>query len=62
MQPLGLCVAHQAPVSIGFLRQEHWCGLEFPSPGGVPNPGIEPTSFALAGRLFTTETLGKPTS
>ena len=40
-------VAHQAPLSIGFLRQEYWCGLPFPSPGDLPNPGIEPGSSAL---------------
>ena len=42
-------VAHQAPLSMGFLRQEYWCGLPFPSPGDLPNPGIEPVSPALAG-------------
>ena len=35
-------VAHQAPLSIGFSRQEYWSGLPFPSPGDLPNPGIEP--------------------
>ena len=47
-------VARQAPLSVGFSRQEYWSGLPFPSPG---NPGIEPASLvssALAGRLFTT--------
>ena len=41
----------------GFSRQEYWSGLQFPSPGDLPNPGIEPqslTSPALAGRFFTT--------
>ena len=38
------CVARQAPLSMGFLRQEHWSGLPFPPPGDLPNPGIEPTS------------------
>ena len=37
-------VAHQAPLSMGFLRQEYWSGLPFPSPGDLPDPGIEPTS------------------
>ena len=32
---------HQAPPSMGFLRQEHWIGLPFPSPGDLPDPGIE---------------------
>ena len=37
-------VAHQAPLSMGFPRQEYWSGLPFPSPGELPNPGIEPMS------------------
>ena len=40
-------VAHQAPLSIGFSWQEYWSGLPFPSPGGLPDPGIETRSFAL---------------
>ena len=40
-------VAHQAPLSMGFCRQEHWSGLPFPSPGDLSNPGIEPESPAL---------------
>ena len=40
-------VACQAPLSIGFSRQEYWSGLPFPSPGDLPNPGIEPVSPAL---------------
>ena len=36
-------VAHQAPLSTGFPRQEYWSGLPFPSPGVVPNPGTEPS-------------------
>ena len=40
-------VAHQAPPSMGFSRQEYWSGLPFPSPGDLPNPGIEPRSPAL---------------
>ena len=54
--------ACQAPVSMEFSRQEYWSGLPFPPPGDLPNPGIEPvspTSPALAGRVFTTESLGK---
>ena len=50
-------VAHQVPLSMGFSRQEYWSGLPCPSPGDLPNPGIQPTSFmspALAGRFFTT--------
>ena len=36
-------VAHQAPLSMGFSRQEYWSGLPFPPPGDLPDPGIEPT-------------------
>ena len=45
---------------MGFLRQEHWSGLPFPSPGHLPDPGIEPTFPALTGGFFTTEASGKP--
>ena len=38
---------HQAPPSMGFSRQEYWSGLSFPSPGNLPNPGIEPRSLTL---------------
>ena len=47
-------VAHQAPLSMGFLRQEYWSELSFPSPGDLSDPGIEHASPALAGRFFTT--------
>ena len=50
-------IAHQAPLSMGFPRQEYWNGLPFPPPGDLPNPGIELTSLvspASAGRFFTT--------
>ena len=53
-------VARQAPLSLGFSRQEYWRGLPFPSPGHLPYPGIKPTfptSPALAGRFFTTSTI-----
>ena len=40
-------VAHQAPPSMGFSRREYWSGLPFPSPGDLPNPGIEPWSPVL---------------
>ena len=40
-------IACQAPLSVGFSRQEHWSGLPFPSPGDLPHPGIEPKSPAL---------------
>ena len=45
---------------MGFPRQEYWSGLPFPSLGDLPDPGIEPTSPALAGGFFTTERPGKP--
>ena len=47
---------HQVPLSMGFSRKEYWSGLLCPSPGDLPNPGIEPASLvspALAGRFFT---------
>ena len=40
--------ARQAPLSMGFSRQEYWSGLPFPPPGDLPDPGIEPVSPALA--------------
>ena len=53
-------VTLQAPLSMGFSRQEYWSGLSFPPPGDLPNPEIKPVSLnvslALAGRLFTTST------
>ena len=53
-------VACQAPLSKGFPREEYWNGLRFPSPRILLNPGIEPTSPALAGGVFTAELPGKP--
>ena len=54
-------VAFQALLSMGFSKQEYCSGLPFPSPGDIPDPGIKPTSLALAvGLLFTTEPSGKP--
>ena len=50
-----LTVARQAPLSMGFSGQEYWSGLPFPPPGDLPDPGIKPSSPALAGRFFTTE-------
>ena len=38
-------IAHQAPLTMGFSRQEHWSGLPLPSPRDLPNPRIEPTSL-----------------
>ena len=48
-------VAHSAPPSMGFSRQEYWSGLPFPSPGDLPNPGIEPGSPALQADALTAE-------
>ena len=47
LRPHGLYVAYQTPPSMGFSRQEYWSGLLFPSPGDIPNSGIEPRSPAL---------------
>ena len=52
-------VACQAPLSMGFSRQEYWSGLPCPPPGDLPYPGIEPMSPALAGRFFTASTTWK---
>ena len=43
-----------------FSRQEYWSGFQFPSPGDLPDPGIESASPALAGRFFTAEPPGEP--
>ena len=56
-------VAHQAPLSMGYSRPEHWSGLPFPSPVNLPDLGLEPvslTSPAVAGGMFTTIPPGKP--
>ena len=56
-------VALQVPLPMEFSRQEYWSGLAFPTPGDLPNPGIEPAALespALAGRFFTTEAPGRP--
>ena len=51
--------SRQASLSMGFSGQENWSGLLFTSPGGLPDPGMEPTSPALAGRSFTVEAPGR---
>ena len=51
-------VAGQTPPSVGFSRQEYWSGLSFPSPGDLPDPGIEPTSRALQADALTSEPPG----
>ena len=53
-------IAYQAPPSMGFSRQEYWSGLPFPSPGDLPNPGIEPGSPTLETDALTSEPPGKP--
>ena len=53
-------VDHQAPLSMGFSRQEYWSGLPYPPQGDLPNPGIEPASLmspTLADRFFTTRAI-----
>ena len=54
-------VVRQAPLSMGFSRQEYWNGLPFPPPGNLPNPGIKPVSLmspALAGGFLTNSVIG----
>ena len=51
---------YQAPQSMGFSRQELWSGLPFPSPGNLPNPGMEPRSPALWADALPSELLEKP--
>ena len=53
-------VAHQAPLSMGFSRQENWSGLPCPPPGDLPDPGIEPASLALQEDSLPPEPPGKP--
>ena len=56
-------VAFQAPLSMGFYRQEYWGGLSFPSPQDLPDPVIEPLSpesLAMTGGFFIAEPPGKP--
>ena len=53
-------VACQAPLSMGFSRQEYWSGLTFPSPGDLPNPGNEPRSPTLQADTLSSEPPGKP--
>ena len=53
-------VAHQAPPSMEFSRQEYWSELPFPSPGDLPDPGIEPESLTLQADTLPSEPLGNP--
>ena len=49
------CKPHQAPLPMGFSRQEYWSGLSFPTPGDLPDPGIEPRSPALQVNSLSSE-------
>ena len=53
-------VACQAPLSMEFSKQEYWSGLPFPSPGHLPNPGVEPGFPTLQADPLPSEPLGKP--
>ena len=53
-------VAHQIPLSMEFSRQKYWSGLPFPSPGHLPNPGIESGSLALQADSLPSEPPGQP--
>ena len=53
-------IAYQAPPPIGFSRQGYWSGLPLPSPGDLPDPGIEPRSSALQADALPSEPPGKP--
>ena len=54
-------IAHQAPLSMGFSRQEHWSGWPFPSPGDLPDARTKPGAPALQADSFPSELPGKPT-
>ena len=54
--------ARQAPPSKGFSRREHWSGVPFPSPGDLPDPGIEPGAPALQADALTSEPPGRPSN
>ena len=54
------CQTLASPLSMGFSRQENWSGLPFPSPGVLPDPGIEPRSPSLRADSLQTELQGKP--
>ena len=52
-------IAHHAPLSMGFPRQEYWSRLPFPLPGDLPKLGVKPMCTFIEGRFFTTDTPGK---
>ena len=58
VQPVD-CSMHQASLPMEFSRQEYWSGLPFPSPGDLPDPGIEPTSHAFQADALPSEPSGK---
>ena len=53
-------IVYQASLSMGFSRQEYWGGLPFPSPGDLPDPGMEPRSPTLQADALPSEPPGKP--
>ena len=53
-------VAYQASPAVGFSKQEYWSGLPFPSPGDLPDPGMEPRSLASHADFLPAEPQGKP--
>ena len=53
-------IVYQAPLFMGFSRQEYWSGFPFSSPGDLPDPGMEPVSPTLAGGFFTVSHQGSP--
>ena len=59
---IGWIIAHQAPLSMEFPRQECWSGQPFPSPGDLPNPWIDPRSPALQADSLLSKAPGKPMS
>ena len=59
LQPSGT-VAHQAPLSMEFFKQDYWSGLPFPTPGDLPHPGTEPRSSALQADSLSSEPPGEP--
>ena len=60
LRPHGLYIAYEAPLSMGFFWQQYWSGLPFPSPGELPDPGIESGSPAFQADALPSEPLGKP--
>ena len=60
LQPHGLYVAHQAPLSTTLSRQEYWSLLPYPPSGDLPSPGMEPRSPALRAECLPSEPTGKP--